>query len=260
MLGECTATVETINKQRQKVNFIVVDGNYPAILGRDSCQTLGFVKRVHELHASNLDENLFNGIGCLNNYEYDIDIVDNPSLKIYPARRIPFALREHVKRELDYMVELGVIKPVTEPTPVVSPMVVVRQKDKVRVCLDPTDLNKNIKRRHHPLQTLEEIASRLNGSKFFTLLDCRKGFWQIKVSELTSKYLTFSTPWGRYSYLRIPFDIAYAPEIFQERMCSILSGLDGVEVSMDDILIRGSTIDILEKDFQSFICSQYSRS
>ncbi|XP_054264957.1 uncharacterized protein K02A2.6-like [Macrosteles quadrilineatus] len=45
----------------------------------------------------------------------------------------------------------------------------------------------------------------------------------------------------------MPFGIASAPEIFQERMCSILSGLDGVEVSMDDILIHGSTIDILEK-------------
>lgn len=65
-------------------------------------------------------------------------------------------------------------------------MVVVKQKGKIRLCIDPTgvsnfpvlfydptDLNRNVKQRHYPLFTLEEIAARLRGSKVFTLLDLR---------------------------------------------------------------------------------------
>ncbi|KAF6215542.1 hypothetical protein GE061_010298 [Apolygus lucorum] len=177
VLGQCSVNVVTKLKEPHLVKFIVVGNDFPAILGRESCQNLGFIKRIQDIEISSEDSNIFQGIGCLKNFEYDLDIIDNPNLKIFPPRRIPYSIRDEVKRELDSMVELGIIKPVIEPTPAVSPMVVVRQKDKVRICLDPSDLNKNIQRRHHPLQTLEEIAARISGSKFFTLLDCKKGFW-----------------------------------------------------------------------------------
>jgi len=246
VLGECTTKVVTNSDEIHTVSFLVVAEDYQSILGNVSCMNLGFIKRVHEIDLNSEDDNLFNGIGCLKNFEYNIDLIENAPLKIYPARRVPFIIRDAVKNELDSMVNMGIIKPIQEPTPVVSPMVVVKQKDKVRICLDPSDLNKYIKRRHYPLQTLEEIASRINGSKFFTILDCRKGFWQLKVSERTSKYLTFSTPWGRYCYLRLPFGLASAPEVFQQAINSLLEGLNGVECSMDDILIHASTKDILE--------------
>lgn len=113
------------------------------------------------------------------------------------------------------MVKQDVIREVTEATPAVSPMVIVKQHGKIRICIDPTDVNKNVLRRHYQLKTLEEIAARVAGSTIFSKLDCKKGFWQIKLSERTHKYLTFATPWGRYCCVKLPFGLCSAPEVFQ---------------------------------------------
>lgn len=78
-----------------------------------------------------------------------------------------------------------------------SPIVIIRKNGKIRICIDPSGVNKFVLRRHHPLVGIEEIATRLVGSKYFTKLDCYKGFWQIPVTTRTEKYLTFATPWGR---------------------------------------------------------------
>lgn len=252
VIGQVTFECET-KKNREKVDFKVVKQNLQPILGRKMCEKLGFIVRVNEVDVEDEKTNTSEFIGCCKNFEYDIDFIDNPKFKIIPARRIPYSLREKAKQELIWMEKVGVIKKVSEPTPAVSPMLVVEQKGKVRVCMDPTDLNKNIKRRHFPLKTVEEIAALVSGSKHFTKLDCKKGFWQIKVSERTSKYLTFSTPWGRYSYLRLPFGICSAPEIFTEIMNRTLEGIDGCEIAMDDIFLHATTSEQLKRTEEAVI-------
>lgn len=111
--------------------------------------------------------------------------------------------------------------------------------------MDPTELNKNVKRRHYPLKTLEEVAAKVHGSRFFTKLDCNKGFWQIPVTERTSNYLAFSTPWGRYKYLRLPFGLSSSPEVFSENMCKTLEGIENCESAADDPLIHAQTLAAL---------------
>ena len=75
------------------------------------------------------------------------------------------------------MVRQEIIAPVTEPTKWVSSMVVVQKKNgKVRVCLDPRNLNQAIMRSHYPLPTIEEVATRLTNPKLFTVLDAKSGF------------------------------------------------------------------------------------
>ena len=81
---------------------------------------------------------------------------------------------------LEQLCEQDILALVTEPTSWVSSMVVVPKGDgKLRICLDPKDLNQVIQREHYPLPTIEEIATRLHGAKVFTVLDVRKGFWHI---------------------------------------------------------------------------------
>lgn len=183
----------------------------------------------------------------MKNYEYDIDLVKNPEFVIHPARRIPNAYKDAVKKELDYMVKKNVIKPETGATPAVSPMVVVKQNGRIRICIDPTDVNKNVIRRRYPLTTIEEISTKIAGSNIFTKLDSKKGFWQIKLSERSQKYLTFATPWRRYSCLKLPFGLCSAPEIFQQIMSQMLSGINNAEASMDDIIIFAKDANELRK-------------
>ena len=62
-------------------------------------------------------------------------------------------------------------------------MVIVPKDGKLRICLDPKDLNQAIKREHYPLPTIEEIATRLHEAKVFTVLDVRQGFWHVLLDE-----------------------------------------------------------------------------
>lgn len=94
---------------------------------------------------------------------------------------------------------------------------------------------------------IDEISTRIHSSNFFTLLDCKRGFWQIPVTERTQNYLAFATPWGRYTCLRLPFGLSSAPEVFQQIMSSLFHNLSNVECSVDDIIIHAPTLEELEK-------------
>lgn len=230
------------------VVFKIVKQDVSSILGGEMSEKLGFIVRVHRI-----EEPADSELGCCNNFVYDIDFIENPKFKIIPARRIAHALKDKVKQELDKMVKLKVIEPISEPTSAVSPMVVVNKGEKTRICMDPTELNKNIKRRHYPLKTVEEIAAKVRNAKYFTKLDCQKGFWQIKVTDRSSKYLAMATPWGRYRYLRLPFGISSAPEVFSEVMNRTLGGIENCEVAMDDIFIYAESIKNLEHTARTVI-------
>ncbi|XP_017469225.1 PREDICTED: uncharacterized protein K02A2.6-like [Rhagoletis zephyria] len=249
VLGE--VVIDTlIKKQEVPIKYLVVKADVSAVLGKSTCEKLKLVKRIETL---TIDEDLFEGIGCLKQYIYDIDLIENPKLSICPARKIPHTIRQQVKEELDSMVAQKIIKPITKPTPAVSPMVVVRKNNKIRLCLDPSVINKNLKRRYYPLNTLEEITARIHGSNWFTLLDCKKGFWQLQVTPRTSEYLTFSTPFGRYSCLRMPFGLASAPEVFQQVMSSLIADVKNAEVSMDDVLLHATSKLELERITQEVL-------
>lgn len=252
VLGEAELLCK-IKNEENNIIFKVVEEKVTPILGLDTCERLELIARVKTLKENECNKDIFEGLGCYKNYEYDIDLIENPKLEIKPPRRIPHAIRDEVKQELDRMVQSDVIKPEKEPTPAVSPMVIVKQKGKIRICIDPSDVNKNILRRHFPLTTIEEISANIKGSKFFALLDCTKGFWQIKLSERTQKILTFATPWGRYSFKRLPFGVSSAPEIFQEILTNLLSKFKNVNVSIDDIFIHAKSKEELKKTVGSVI-------
>lgn len=225
--------------------FQVIEGNRSCVIDGKSAIKAGLIKKVHKVGKVN--EEVFQGLGCLSDYVYDVDIVENPEYVIHPARIVPYKIAKEVKAELQEMVKMGVIKPCREATDAVSPIVVVKRKGKLRICPDYTDVNKNVKRQHFPLTGIDDIAARIAGSKYFTVLDCKKGFWQIRLSERTSKLCTFATPWGRFSPLRFQFGLKPGPEVYQCAMFNLFDGIDGVEVSMDDILIHAPSLEKLQE-------------
>lgn len=118
-------------------------------------------------------------------------------------------------------------------------MLVVTKPNKIRICLDPRDLNEAIKREHYQMPTIEEITTRLTKAKKFTVVDAKDGFWQKKLDLKSSYKTTFNTPFGRYRWLRMPFGISSAPEVWQRTMHELVEGLPGVEVIADDFVIAG---------------------
>ena len=118
-------------------------------------------------------------------------------------------------------------------------MYVDKPDGSIRVCLDPRDLNRAIKREHYPLLLVEDITASCAGATLFSTLDAEKAFYQIQLEEESSRLLTFNTPFGRYRYLRMPMGIKSAPEVYQRRMEQAFEGLPGVKVIMDDIITQG---------------------
>ena len=87
---------------------------------------------------------------------------------------------------------------VYEPSDWVNSMVtVIKPNGKLRICIDPRDLNKAINREHFPTKTVEEIVARMPNAKFFSVLDASSGFWQIELNQESSKLCTFNTLLGR---------------------------------------------------------------
>ena len=64
------------------------------------------------------------------------------------------------------------------------------------------------------MPTIEDMAPDLTKAKIFTVVDAKDGFWQVELSEKSSHYTTFNTPFGRYRWLRMPFGICSASEEF----------------------------------------------
>lgn len=117
---------------------------------------------------------------------------------------------------------------------------VKKPNGKLRICLDPSNLNKVVKRPRFPLPTIEEVIPKLCKARIFSLLDASNGYWQVELDDESSYLTTFNTPFGRYRWLRMPFGLCSASEEYQRRMMEILDGLQGIIVVADDILVYGS--------------------
>lgn len=238
-----------IHGQRGRLNFFIMKKGRQALLGLEACEKFGLVNRVDSIeNKSDLVQQLtsefpglFKGLGKTKT-EYRMVLKDDAQPVVIPARRVPHALRGPLKAELDRMVAGGIIAKVQEPTDWVSPLVVVRKKTgKIRVCMDPKHVNAALKREHFQLPRREDIEAELADAKYFSKLDANNGFHQIPLDNYTSKICTFATPFGRYRYLRLPFGIASAPEVFQKTMSQIFDDLPGVRVYIDDVLVWGTS-------------------
>ena len=134
------------------------------------------------------------------------------------------------------------IERVQEATDWVNSMVtVVKPNGKLRICIDPRDLNKAIKRGYYPMRTIEEIASRMPNAKLFSVLDASSGFWQVQLDHASTKLCTFNTPFGRYMFKRLPFGISSTQDVFQAVMSEMFEDIEGVEAVVDDRIIWGTT-------------------
>lgn len=238
------------HKDRKKsLTFNVVNGDYQPILSLHTSIALGIVTladcdvlslAISPQSNTILEEykDVFEGLGELPG-EYKIVTDETVKPKVHPPRRVPVAVRPKIKEKLDELVQRNVITPVTEPTEWVSSMLAVIKPNKLRICLDPRDLNEAIKREHYQMPTIEEVATRLDKAKLFTVVDAKDGFWQKKLDRESSYKTTFNTPFGRYRWLRMPFGISSAPEVWQRTMHEFVEGLQGVEVIADDFVIAG---------------------
>jgi len=180
----------------------------------------------------------------------------------FSVTRPSYAERKELRALLDSLLEQEIIRP--SESEYASPIVLVRKKTgDLRLCVDYRELNKLLIRDHYPLPNVEDLIDSLHGKKYFTRIDLRNGFYHIKLSEESVKYTAFTTPFGQFEFLRMPFGLKVAPSRFQRYINQILSELIRqfkIVLYMDDILIVSTIteqhIQILKSIFKLFVANK----
>ncbi|KAL5020231.1 hypothetical protein ScPMuIL_003123 [Solemya velum] len=244
-----------IGSNTEHLTFQIVQVDQKPLLSADTCKklklltvneevyTVGHSTQEHQQPLTseqvlNEYQDVFNGLGCLPG-EYHMELNESVKPVQHLPRRVPAALKTQLQEKIKELEKLKVIVKVTTPSEWISSMVAVQKPGKLRICIDPKDLNTALQRSHYPMPTIDEILPKLAKAKVFSTLDAKDGFWQVKLDEKSSFLTTFWTPFGRYRWLRMPFGISSAPEEYQRRQHEAVEGLKGVEAIVDDILVYG---------------------
>ena len=231
-------------KLRQQ--FVVVSKGRQSLIGASDSERLALVTRECGVRkVCTIKENLvltsaeikkeypdiFKGLGCLEG-TCKIHLRQNYRPSVYPARKVPPSQKQKLKKELDRLVQ----------TEVVLPLVIVEKPNgDLRLCLDPMDLNEYIRREHYHLPNRSEILSEMADARYFTKMDASQGFYQIQLDEESTQLCTVATPFGGYSFKRLPYGINCAPEIFHAKIQQLFESETGVKVFMDDTVVWGRT-------------------
>ncbi len=225
------------------------------LISASTAQELGLISlHVHSVSPSTGDKkidqilhqhaNVFHGLGKLKGEQIKLNIDASYPPKAQPQRRIPFHVRQKVKAELEQLENSDIIErvPESQPTPWVSPVVVVPKKDGgVRLCVDMRQANSAINRVRHPIPTVDDIRLELNGAKWFSKLDLCQAYHQLELEENSRYITTFTTHEGLFRYKRLNYGTNAAAEIFQFTLQQQLRGLHGVRNIADDIIVYGKT-------------------
>lgn len=166
-----------------------------------------------------------------------IDTGDAEPINRPPFKMSPLELDE-LRKQLKELLDLRLIRPSTSPWG--APVLFVRKKSgELRMCIDYRAINQVTKRHGHPLPRIDECLERLNGAEYFTSLDLKSGYHQLRIRDQDVPKTTFNTRYGSYEWLVVPFGLRNSPALFQSTMNRVLHDFldDFVMVYLDDILI-----------------------
>ena len=123
-----------------------------------------------------------------------------------------------------------------------APIIVVPKGDGGKhLIIDYRPLNKVTRKFVWPMPKVEDIFSQLNGAKYFSTLDLRAGYHHIGLTTDLIPKTAFTSPFGKYEYIKVPFGLAQVPAYFQELMTGVLKDLPFAMAYLDDIIIYSST-------------------
>ena len=251
--GSTTVTVK-YKEQTEQLPLVVANGSGPCLLGRNwltkirldwtnlfcvnhACYSLS-LQGILETYAT-----VFNSeLGVLKGTTATIRVDPTAQPRFHKPRAVPYALKAKIEKELDRLIQQGVIEPI-EFSEWAAPIVPVLKKDgSIRICGDyKVTINQVSQVDSYPLPRIDDLFASLAGGKRFSKLDLAHAYQQIPLDDASKKLVAINTHKGLFQYNRLPFGVSAAPSIFQRIMETLLQGLPGVCLYLDDILVTGQS-------------------
>ncbi|GJW99229.1 putative reverse transcriptase domain-containing protein [Tanacetum coccineum] len=182
------------------------------------------------------------GLPPIREIEFWIELIPRAT----PVAKSPYRLApsemEELFGQLKELQDKGFIRPSSSPWG--APVLFVKKKDgSFRMCIDYRELNKLTVKNRYPLPRIDDLFDQLQGSQFFSKIDLRSGYHQLRVHEDDIPKTAFRTRYGHFEFTVMPFGLTNAPAIFMDLMNRVCRPyLDKfVIVFIDDILIYSKT-------------------
>ena len=183
-----------------------------------------------------------NEMGCTDMTEHVIKLTKSePSKERF--RRIAPPLVEEVREHIQEMLDGGTIHPSNSPW--CNAMVLVRKKDgTLRFCIDFRWLNEQTEKDSFPMPRMINTMETMVGTRIFSSMDLKSGFWQVKMVEESHPYIAFTLgSLGVYEFLQMPFGLCNVPATFQRLMQNCLGELNLTYalIYLDNIVVFADT-------------------
>ncbi|KAL8108994.1 hypothetical protein AgCh_025188 [Apium graveolens] len=149
--------------------------------------------------------------------EFSIDLIPGAEpVSKAPYRMAPMEMKELAK-QLQELLDKGVIRPSVSPWG--APVLFVKKKDgSMRLCIDYRELNKLTIKNKYPLPRIDDLFDQLKGACYFSKIDLRSGYHQLKIKPEDIPKTAFRTRYGHYEFLVMSFGLTNAPTAFMDLM------------------------------------------
>ena len=194
-------------------------------------------------HILKLFPDLFDRVGTIRDAIVKLDVNKSITPVIQPPRKIPQAMVEPLKHEIDQMLDLGIIRKldINEATDWCHNLVLVHKPNgKLRVYLDPRTINKALCFNVHNARTFQDMMSTIRRITKVSQIDANCGFWTLPMDENSQLLTMFNTPWGRYCFIKMPFGLNQAECFFQFYMDQNFQDINSTtSMIAENIMIHG---------------------
>jgi len=183
---------------------------------------------------------------------HKIELLDDTPFVSRPYK-IPQNLEKPVQKEIDRLLDLGVIRESTSD--VCAPMVSVRKKesDDIRITVNFSRINAKMRDIKFPMTNPTTLLGKVAGKQFVSTCDFSKSFFQLRLHENSRRYTAFWAGNSSYEFNRVPMGLKASPAIFQKLMTTVLRGTEEFTCSLlDDVVIFSNTWEDHIKHMQEF--------
>ncbi|GBG81690.1 hypothetical protein CBR_g32685 [Chara braunii] len=198
------------------------------------------IREYHDVFPSSFS---YAGIPPMRDVEHSIQLVPDYRVHHPTPYRLSIPEATELKRQFEELLRLGFIKPSNSPWG--EPVLFARKADgTLRLCIDYRGLNRYTVKNSYLMPRSDELFNRLAGNRFFTKIDLRSGYHQIRVAAADQPKTAFRSRFGHYEFTVMPFGLTNAPATFQRAMNDIFKDIleQYVFVYLDDILVYIRTL------------------